>query len=386
MGDKQMKQHEQMNQWSRGVRRGRRRRLFTAFIMLVVIALVGAACGNDDDDGAPQGDRKLVIVPAGGSVTTNFNAAFLVPFSVQTGTDIEIVEAGQQVGALEAQVSSGNVLWDLVDCLTADVVARPELYEELDTSVVQSTSDYVIEDSGETASRSIFTEFAVLPNIAYRTDTYPDRGPTSWADFFDTTTFPGARGMFDLGLFSAWRIATVALISDGVDPNPESLIPLDLDRAYEVLDRIRPDVRAFFSGFTQGQDLLRSGEVDMMMLADGRTFQLMQQGAPVANVYPTDKTFLSGARLCVPKGAPNKEVAFEFMEYVLSNPEQQAVFASLSTYGPPTNAGAQAALDLGIEDFNTLHPELFMVDSDFLEYVQENADELLSRWNAWVAS
>ena len=192
--------------------------------------------------------------------------------------------------------------------------------------------------------------------------------------------------MFDLGLFSAWRIAAVALIADGVEPDPESLLPLDLDRAYEVLDRIRPDVRAFFSGFTQGQDLLRSGEVDMIMLADGRTTQLIQQGVPVANVYPTDKTFLSPARFCVPKGAPNKEVAFEFMEYMLSHPEQQAVMASLSNYGPPTNAGAQAALDLGIEDFNTLHPELFMVDTHFLSYVQENADELLERWNAWVAS
>ena len=379
-----MKRYEQMKQmklWSRGVRNGRRMRLLSA--LLVVIALTGAACGGNDE---PQGDRKLVIVPAGGSVTTNTNAAFLVPFSAETGTEIEIVEAGQQSGALEAQVSSGNVLWDIVDCLTADVVARPELYEELDTSVVQSTSDYVFEDSEELARRSIITEYAALPNLAYRTDTYPDQAPASWADFFDTTSFPGARGMFDLGLFSAWRIAAVALIADGVEPDPESLLPLDLDRAYEVLDRIRPDVRAFFYGFTQGQDLLRSGEVDMIMLADGRTTQLIQQGVPVANVYPTDKTFLSPARFCVPKGAPNKEVAFEFMEYMLSNPEQQAVMASLSSYGPPTNAGAQAALDLGIGDFNTLHPELFMVDTHFLSYVQENADELLERWNAWVAS
>jgi mannopine transport system substrate-binding protein len=192
--------------------------------------------------------------------------------------------------------------------------------------------------------------------------------------------------MFDLGLESAWRVPALALLADGV--SPDQLFPLDLDRAYKVMDRVRPAVRAFFTGFTQGQDLLRSGEVTMEMLTDGRTVALIQDGNPVANVYPTPKTFLTTAHLCVPKGAPHKKTAFQFLEYLLSHPKQQAVYASLVNYGPPTKAGAEAAKAAGMRDFNSLHLDQFILDSNpaIVAYIQANSTPLLNRWNAWVTS
>jgi hypothetical protein len=61
------------------------------------------------------------------------------------------------------------------------------------------------------------------------------------------------------------------------------------------------------------------------------------------------------------------------------------VFTSLTYYGPPTQAGVEAAKKLGIKDFASLHSDELLPDTaESIAYVKDNSDELLNRWNAWV--
>ena len=183
----------------------------------------------------------------------------------------------------------------------------------------------------------VASDLEAFPIIAYSSEKFKDGGPKSWADFFDTKKFPGPRGVPNVGLDSAWSVPAAALLADGV--TPEELVPFDLDRAYKKLDQLKPDIRAFYTTFSQSQDILRSGEVVVNMMTDGRALQLVNAGTPVGISFDQGFQFISA--FCVVKGSPNAKNGMRLLNYMLAHPEKQAVFASLTGYGPTTNAGVR---------------------------------------------
>lgn len=360
-------------------RKWRRRALFAAVLSL---ALVTAACTSSDDKTTPDEAGTLVFVSPGGSYAAAAFAAYLQPFENETGIQIEQVEGGDDpVAAVRAQVESGNVQWDVAACGPSIVLANPDLWEPIDDSIVKTPPDIVY--PGVVGEQYVVNDIEAFPMFAYRTDVFEANPPGSWADFYDTVGFPGPRGVPNVGLDSAWFVPASALLADGVAV--DDLLPLDLDRAYQKLDELKPDIRVFWTSFSQSQDIIRSSEVVMNMMTDGRSGTLVAAGEPVGQVL--NQAFRTSGSWCVVKGSPNKENGMKFLNYVLSHPDQQAVFTSLTFYGPPTQAGADAAVALGVADFSSLHMDELIPDSpELLEYIGTNSEELLDRWNAWVGA
>ncbi len=353
--------------------------------LLVVAMLLGASCGDGDEtsgDGAEAGE--LVVLQVGGSFGAAFDAAFLVPYGAETGVAVSQVEGGDDpIAAVRAQVEAGNVQWDVVDCIPAFVAANPDVFEEIDREIVTSTDGLV--SPTIVGEKFMAINVQAFPLVAYSTEAFSGDEPEGWADFFDVERFPGPRGVPDVGLESASTMPAAALLADGVPV--DELLPLDLDRAYAKLDELRPDIRVFWTSFVQGSDILRNGEVVMTVTTDGRGQQLMATGEPVGITYR--EAFSVPTGLCVPEGSPHAANAFGFMEFILSHPEQQAVFTNLTFYGPVTNEAVALVEEQGrVSDFSTLHiDEMVPTDTDeWLGYVEENSDELLNRWNAWVGA
>lgn len=72
-----------------------------------------------------------------------------------------------------------------------------------------------------------------------------------------------------------------ALLADGVPP--EKLYPLDIDRAFKSLDRLKPQITTWWSSGAQSQSLIRDGEVEMLAMWNGRASNLsVKQKIPVA--------------------------------------------------------------------------------------------------------
>src|SRR5207249_4296993 len=72
--------------------------------------------------------------------------------------------------------------------------------------------------------------------IAYHTKKYNDENhPRSWAEFWDVKKFPGARAL----PHPSYLIGPLemALVADGVPA--DKLYPLDVERAFRSLERIR---------------------------------------------------------------------------------------------------------------------------------------------------
>jgi putative spermidine/putrescine transport system substrate-binding protein len=205
-----------------------------------------------------------------------------------------------------------------------------------------------------------------------------DTAPHSWADFWDTRKFPGRRALQN------WVQTTPekALLADGVDP--ANLYPLDLDRAFKVLDRIKPSIRIWWPIGNQvlSQELLRSGEVDMLDMWDGRALQVIKQGAKGKLEWNQGFYFLPP--FSIPKGAKNIENAQRFINFILQ-PKQQAAWSNHSYYGY-VNTKAGALVDPSITSDLPTAPQNFskMIQVD-AGWWATNLGAVQKRYDTWLA-
>src|SRR3989440_3225467 len=133
--------------------------------------------------------------------------------------------------------------------------------------------------------------------MGYRTDKFGGQTPKAWADFFDTKKFPGKRAM--PGDNDVPAVLYAALLADGVAP--DKLLPLDVNRALKKLGTIKSNIVWYATG-SQGQDLLKSGEVSMGQEYANRVTSLRDAGSPVDISW--DGQVVAGGPMGGPKGGP----------------------------------------------------------------------------------
>src|SRR5919109_646791 len=243
-----------------------------------------------------QGKKELVFVGFGGSYQDGQTKALFEPFEKEVG--IKVVQTtGVDIAKLRAQVQSKNVEWDLIsipDRLRYTAV-KDDLVQRLNYSAIDAKD----------IMKPLVTEHAVgcvtIPMLlTYSTKAYAQgKAPMSWPDFWDAKKFPGPRGYYNAPTYSL----EFALIADGVPK--DKLYPLDVPRALKSLDRVKPDVKVWWSQFPQPGVLLKSGEITATPWTRSITF--MADGEPIGISY--EGAALTYEAWVVPKGAPNADNA-----------------------------------------------------------------------------
>ena len=112
--------------------------------------------------------------------------------------------------------------------------------------------------------------------ICYNKKTWPgEQHPASWADFWDIEKFPGRRALRTDPL---WTVEA-ALKADGVKDS--EFYPLDLERAFRSLERIKPHIKTWWSDNSLSQQLMEQEEVDLIAMMNGRaTESILNAKAP----------------------------------------------------------------------------------------------------------
>jgi putative spermidine/putrescine transport system substrate-binding protein len=268
--------------------------------------------------------RTLYVNSWGGSYTAAQEAAYFKPFTAATGIQIRIITP-VSYARIKAQVQTGSYQFDLtsVNSILWLRASREGLAEPIDWTIVNKDAlpaDAVVADGYGIASNIQGT------NLCYRSDKFPRGGPRSWADFWNVEKFPGPRS---LCVSDAPRNMIFALLADGVPR--DALYPLDIERAFKKLDRIKPHIKVWWREGNQSQQLIRDGEVDMMSIWNARASELREHGVPVELVW--DGAVRSTSTWCVLKGAPNRRLAWEFIDFA-SQAKPQAQFNTRLYYGP----------------------------------------------------
>lgn len=330
--------------------------LTTTFAL--TLSLSGAALAQD-----------MVFTSWGGTTQDAQKAAWADKFTADSGVNV-LQDGPTDYGKIKAMVEANGVTWDVVD-VEGDYAVQAGndgLLEPLDFSVIDKSrldprfvTDYSV--------GSFYYSFVIGCN-----EDAVEACPQTWVDLFDTENFPGKRTFYK---WSAPGVIEAALLADGVAP--DDLYPLDLDRAFAKLDTIKGDI-IWWTGGAQSQQLLASAEAPFGSFWNGRLTALEDSGVDVAVSW--DQNITAADSLVVPKGAPNKEAAMQFIA-LASSAEAQKEFAAATGYAP-TNLDSPALMD---EETRATLPDAqseSQVDAD-MTYWAENRDAIGERWYAWQA-
>jgi putative spermidine/putrescine transport system substrate-binding protein len=208
-----------------------------AVAAVVITAVVGSATQ------AQQVAKSFVFGQSGGASMEASQDIFWKPFTARTGIEIEPL-VPSSFGKLRAMVESGNVtasLWDLGSTDVEQATAL-NLIEKIDWDKVNPGPMFP-----ETKRDYAFGQTYFSTGMAWKKGTTPLE---NWADFWNVDKFPGKRCLSDFATFTL----PLAMLAAGVPK--DKLYPLDLDLAFKMLDKIKPNVSVWWNTGSQPAQLL----------------------------------------------------------------------------------------------------------------------------------
>jgi len=348
--------------------------------------MIGAGCGGDDSSNATStsggtaagkdlSGQKATFVTFGGAEDKDFRAAFAEPVAEETGLDLSFTSP-TEYPKIRTQVETGNVSWTVI---MADpwwsIQYCGKLLEKHPADVDVSSVDpkYQVDDCGVAGDTFTF-------NVNYNSKEFSGKKPSSWADFFDTDTFPGKRAVW--GSYVVNGVLEGALLADGVAP--EDLYPLDLDRAFKKLDTIKDDL-VFYDSLAQSEQLMAANEASMVVTGTETSgYHVATEGHPEWKPV-WNQSIESWDYWIVPKGA-NLDAATALLDRIAS-PEAQSDLAERTPSGwTVKQISPEPKLTPELSNWNPSIPEHRKLTIPLDQaWWAKNYDEANARWVDWVA-
>ena len=278
--------------------------------------------------GALAADKSLTITSWGGDYHKSVQDVFVDPFTKETGVAVTLVDNGD-MAKVKAQVLSNAVQWDVVDAPAAFATsgATDKLWEPIDTSIIK-TADLI-----QQPAKDYMPLYLYSGGLLWDTKRNPDgKHPVDFAGFYDVKRFPGRRVMRAL----ASETLEVALVADGVAP--KDLYPMDVDRAFRALDRIKPYVSKWANTTPDQVQSVVQNEADFSYSYFNRVKSAEKAGASLG--FSFEQTVNSLDYFAVTKGSRNKEAAMRFIEFCL-RPNRQVDWAVRGYYLPNSKAAME---------------------------------------------
>jgi putative spermidine/putrescine transport system substrate-binding protein len=336
------------------------------------IAMASAASPLLLNSGRAYGaDKQITFVTWGGSYRQAIEETVVRPFTKETGIGVTIVDT-PDLAKLRAQVQTNNVQWDVFDAPNALGVAggNAGLWEPLDAAMFDR-GDLIID-----IKNNLLPWYVFVGGIAWDPKKTPGgKHPRNFSEYFDAKAFPGGRTFRN----RPSETFEAALLADGVAP--KQLYPLDVDRAFKVLERIKPHVVKWIDQTPQTLTLLQTGETDFSYTYASRVKPAKAGGQSVD--FSFDQTVNGFEYLAVVKNAPNKVAAMKFLAFA-ARPDRQAAFMELIGNTP----SSKKALNLMSADSRKWIPNLQADNSVLMDdaWWTKNFDDITRRFKEWTLS
>ncbi|MBY5410760.1 ABC transporter substrate-binding protein [Rhizobium leguminosarum] len=337
---------------------------------VMTLAIAGAAFAED----------TLTITSWGGAYTKSQEEAFFKPFAKETSAKILQDEWDGSTAKLKGMVETGQVTWDVVDVEPSHALQGCDegWLETIDYSKLGGKDAFIDGAAMDCAVATIV--FGTI--YAYDAAKFPNGGPTTMADLFDTAKFPGPRALRK----SPKTTLEFALIADGVKPAEVYDVlgtPEGVDRAFKKLDTIKKDVKVWWTAGAQPPQLLADGEVVMTTAWNGRIYDAVKNSGKNFKIV-WDGQGMDFNLWAEPKGSKNKGLADKFVAFTV-NPDVMAQQSKYISYGPTLKAAIAKVppdilVDLPTAPENTKNA--FVVSSEFWA---DHDEELTERFNKWLA-
>jgi putative spermidine/putrescine transport system substrate-binding protein len=317
---------------------------------------------------------KVVIRTIGGAYEEANVKAIFEPFTKATG--IEVVKAPATLGKLLAMFEAGSMELDLVDAGELGMLSLSQkgALDKINYKGWKLTNPEDMDHRRDDMVADIY--FSTV--LGYNTQVFPTgKHPKNWAEFWDVKKFPGPRTLTDLAAGAV--DLEFALLADGVPK--DKLYPIDLDRSFKSLDRVRPSIRKFWDTGALSAQMLADKEVVLGSIWNGRLQAIADKGAPLAIEW--NEAALQVQFWGPLKGAKNAENAQRFIDFACQ-PQIQAAHAGLIPYGP-TNRQAfkhiPADVAARLPSSPDHKPKAFLHSA---QWWADNRSKVSERWSQWL--
>ena len=161
-----------------------------------------------------------------------------------------------------------------------------------------------------------------------------DGVPDSWKWLFDSPRYKGR-----IGVYSEAN-DLIGCVAKYLGYSIHHLSPQAIDKVVALMIRQKPNIKVFHDD--NGQDLLLSGDIDIVMEFNGDIAQVMREDEDLDFVAPVEGSVLHSDSLCVAAGAPRPDNAHQFLNFILS-PQAGAELSRTILY-PSPNAASTALM------------------------------------------
>ncbi len=197
--------------------------------------------------------------------------------------------------------------------------------------------------------------------------------PTSWNDLGD----PKFKGKVVVGSTVGYGIEALVMLARANGGNEKNIEP-----GFDFMaKKVAPNALNWESSQANIAQQMLSGEAVLVAWSNMRAQGVIDQGGPIGFVYPKEGARLGLSAVCVVKGAPQPELAQQFLEMMLS-PAMQTELARAATMGP---VNAKVKLDPELASKVVYGPEQTkaLVAVDWAT-INKQVPEWTKRWNREV--
>jgi putative spermidine/putrescine transport system substrate-binding protein len=324
-----------------------------------------------------RASQQLAVRTPGGAYDEIRMTTVYEPFRKATG--IEIIPVAATAAKLLAMHRSGQMEVDLID--TGDDILL-QLHDAgalapIDLKSFKRTDPDDIEETVKRETQIGGSNYAKV--MGYHTAAFnKDTAPKSWAEFWDIKAFPGPRTLTDMAA-GAPDLA-FALLADGVPM--DKLYPLDIDRAFKALSRIRPAVTKFWDTGAMSAQMLADKEVVLAALWSSRIGAAIDKGAPLAIQW--NQNAVLGQAYGIPVKSQNMEAALAFIDFSLS-PAIQSNWLKI-----------YQSIPVNKKSYKDMHPALIDPETNLpwtkskgfvhdIVWWSQNRTKVNAAWNKWIA-
>ncbi len=328
--------------------------------------------------GYPDFTGKTITIGLwGGAFSENVQKAYIVPFEADTGATVIVEEYGSDVTAMvKGQVEQNIPGFDLI----SGVGILDQVAVMRDAGAIQKLDWSKIPNSGDLTDNAKYDyamgQYVISTNFVWNTNAYPSGGPDDAKTWYDVATYPGPRALVN---FSPTGILEQALIADGVAV--KDLYPLDVDRAFAMLDKVKPSIVKWWGSGAEIYQTLISEESTSGVFWIAHAYRAQTAGAPI--VVSMKDMFLIVDCWAIPTNAQNLDVVYAFLNYTVDG-QRAANYTRLMGYAPVVKSAYDYLTEAEQEKLATYpanEAQGFWAD---VAYWQENFAAISERYLAWI--
>jgi spermidine/putrescine transport system substrate-binding protein len=334
------------------------RRAFMAAFGATAAAISLSACspgGAEKSDAAPA--AKIEIPGSEGSKLEFYNwdtyigETTLADFKAASGVDVNMTLFANN-DELFAKFRAGNPGFDLIMPSNEFVarMAEAKMLQELDHSKIPNKKNLLPEfqDADFDPGRKFSMPYTWLVlGIGYRKSAMKGGAiPDTWKLLFDSNEYAGKISLLSESA-DLFRLGFKYLGKSVNDTDPALIKQVE-----DMLIKQKGFIKNFHND--DGQDLLMSKEVDLVLEYNGDIAQKETEDPDISFVVPKEGSLINSDCMCIPTGAPNPNNAHAFINFLLDG--QNGANISKTILYPTPNAAAKALMDDSYKNNPTVFP------------------------------